>query len=173
MEAMTWPTDSGPVLKDWMQRRNCSASPRQFVCFYLLLVLVSCSIGLAVALCGAWLVLPFTGIELLAVGVAFIIYARHAVDYEYIRLCPDHLLIRRVSAGSVMQFEFNPCWVRIEPGREPRQCVTVASGRVSVSVGRHLAFEHRAEFARELRAWLKQCTSCGHRGSKAEGESEW
>ncbi len=34
---------------------------------------------------GAWLVLPFTGIELLAVGVAFVVYARHAVDYERIR----------------------------------------------------------------------------------------
>ncbi|MCG1043458.1 DUF2244 domain-containing protein [Mycetohabitans sp. B8] len=131
------------------------------------------NIGLAVALSGAWRVLPFTGIELLAAGVAFIIYARHAVDYEYIRLYPDRLLIRRVSAGSITQFEFNPCWVRIESGGEPRQCVTVASGRVSVSVGRHLAFERRAEFERELRAWLKQCAPCGHRGSGARGESEW
>ncbi|WP_338925873.1 DUF2244 domain-containing protein [Mycetohabitans endofungorum] len=56
-----------------------------------------------------------------------------------------------MSAGSVTQFEFNPRWVRIEPGREPRQCVTVASGRVSVSVGRHLAFDRRAEFARVAR----------------------
>ncbi|SIT73736.1 MULTISPECIES: DUF2244 domain-containing protein [Burkholderiaceae] len=91
----------------------------------------------------------------------------------YICLCPDHLLIRRVSAGNVTQFEFNPRCVRIEPGRESRQYVTVASGRVLISVGRHLAFGHRAEFARELRARLKQSASCGHWGSRAEGESEW
>ena len=43
-------------------------------------------------LVGAWLVLPFTGIELLAVGIAFAIYARHAVDYECVRLFPGKLV---------------------------------------------------------------------------------
>jgi uncharacterized membrane protein len=157
MDATDRPAESEPVLKDWMQRRNCSASPRQFVWFYLLLVLVSSAIALTVALYGAWFVLPFAGIELLAVGVAFVIYARHAVDYEYICLCPNRLLIQRVSAERITQFEFNPRWVRVEPRRTPREFVTLVSGGVSVSVGQHLAVERRAEFARELRAWLRRC----------------
>ena len=49
-------------------------------------------------LVGAWLVLPFTGIELLAVGIAFAIYARHAVDYERIRLFQNRLLIEQMNA---------------------------------------------------------------------------
>lgn len=157
MDAIDRPAESEPVLKDWMQRRNCSASPRQFVRFYLLLVLASSTIASIVALNGAWLVLPFAGIELLAVGVAFVIYARHAVDYEYIRLSPNRLLIRRASAERVTQFEFNPRWVRVEPRATPREFVTLVSGGVSVKVGHHLALDRRAEFARELRAWLRRC----------------
>jgi uncharacterized membrane protein len=161
MDAIDRPAETEPVLKDWMQRRNCSASPRQFVRFYLLLALASFVVAATVALNGAWLVLPFTGIELLAVGVAFIAYARHAVDYEYIRLCPNRLVIRRVSAECVTQFEFNPRWVRVEPRTAPRECVTLVSGGVSVSVGQHLAIDRRAEFARELRVWLGSAAGAG------------
>jgi uncharacterized membrane protein len=112
--------ESEPVLKDWTMKRNCSVSPKQFVCFYLSLAVVSLVIAFMLDLIGAWLVLPFTGIELLAVGIAFAIYARHAVDYERIRLFPNRLVIERVSAEQVTQFEFNPRWVRIEPGATPR-----------------------------------------------------
>jgi uncharacterized membrane protein len=51
--------------------------------------------------------MPFTGIELLAVGVAFAIYARHAVDYERIRLFPHRLVIERMDAERFTQIEFN------------------------------------------------------------------
>ena len=86
MDATDLLTDSEPVLRDWLMKRNCSVSPRQFVCFYMSLAAFSLLIALVLVLRGAWLVLPFTGIDLLAVGVAFAIYARHAVDYERIRL---------------------------------------------------------------------------------------
>ncbi len=81
-------TDPEPLIKDWLMKRNCSVSLRQFVCFYLSLALVSMVIATTLFLSGAWLVLPFTGIELTVVGVAFLIliYARHAVDFERIRL---------------------------------------------------------------------------------------
>ena len=78
MEATDLLADSEPVMKDWLMKRNCSVSPRQFVLFYLSLALFSLFIAFLLVLSGAWLVLPFTGIELLAVGVAFAIYARHA-----------------------------------------------------------------------------------------------
>lgn len=64
-------TDTEPVVKDWLMKRNCSVSPRQFVGFYVSLALVSLGIAMMLVLNGAWLVLPFTGIELLAVGIAF------------------------------------------------------------------------------------------------------
>lgn len=106
-------TNGEPVLEDWLMKRNCSASPRQFVLFYASLASFAGDRDIA-DVAGAWLVMPFTGIELLAVGVAFAIYARHAVDYERIRLYPHRLVIERMDAERLTQIEFNPRWVRVE-----------------------------------------------------------
>ena len=40
---------------------------------------------------GAWLVLPFAGLEVLLLGGAFVAYARHAADYERIDLEPGRV----------------------------------------------------------------------------------
>ena len=62
-----------PVLKDWLMKRNCSVSPRQFVLFYASLACFSLAIAALLMWRGVWLVMPFTGIELLVVGVALIL----------------------------------------------------------------------------------------------------
>ncbi|RFU47125.1 DUF2244 domain-containing protein [Paraburkholderia sp. DHOC27] len=149
--------ESEPVLKDWMMKRNCSVSPKQFVCFYVSLALFSLIIAFMLFLVGAWLVLPFTGIELLAVGIAFAIYARHAVDYERVRLFPNRLVIERVSAEQLTQFEFNPRWVRIEAGATPRDHIKLVSRGETIMIGQHLAQYRRAQFAGELSMWLRRC----------------
>ncbi|MCM2536242.1 DUF2244 domain-containing protein [Burkholderia glumae] len=150
-------TDTETVLMDWLIKRNCSVSPRQFVAFYASLAAFSLAIAALLSWRGAWLVLPFTGVELLAVGVAFTLYARHAVDYERIRLFPHRLLIEQMSAERLTCFEFNPRWVRVEPGASPRDPVRVVCRGQSVVVGQHLAQYRRAQFAHELRAWLMRC----------------
>ena len=150
-------TDAEPVLEDWLMKRNCSVSPRQFVWFYVSLALCSSAIALLLVVCGAWLVLPFTGIELLAVGIAFVIHARHAVDYERIRLFPNRLVIEQVSAEQLTQFEFNPRWVRVEQGVSLRDPIKLVSRGQAVEVGLHLAHHRRAQFANELRLTLKRC----------------
>ena len=157
MDATDLLTDSEPVLRDWLMKRNCSVSPRQFVCFYVSLAAFSLLIALVLVLRGAWLVLPFTGIDLLAVGVAFAIYARHAVDYERIRLFPNRLVVEQVSAERVTQFEFNPRWVRVEPGATPRDRIKLVSRGEAITIGLHLAQYRRAQFADELRMWLRRC----------------
>jgi uncharacterized membrane protein len=148
--------DSEPLIKDWMMKRNCSVSPRQFVGFYLSLALVSIAIATSLLLNGAWLVLPFTGIELTVVGVAFLIYARHAVDFERIRLYRNRLLIEQMNAAELTQFEFNPRWVRIETGATPREPLTIVSRGQSVKIGQHLAQHRRKQFAAELQASLRR-----------------
>lgn len=154
MQASDLLTSPEPVLKDWTMKRNCSVSPRQYVTFFASLALVSIAIAVLLLFNGAWLVLPFTGIELVVVGSAFAIHARHAVDYERIRLYPNRLVIEQVSADKLTQFEFNPRWVRVEPGALPRDPVTLVSRGQAVAVGLHLTQERRAQFARELRTWL-------------------
>jgi uncharacterized membrane protein len=157
MEATRLLTDTEPVIRDWLMKRNCSVSPRQFVGFYASLALVSLGIATMLVLNGAWLVLPFTGIELTVVGVAFVIYARHAVDYERIRLFQNRLLIEQMNAEQLTQFEFNPRWVRVETGATPREPLTIVSRGQSVKIGQHLAQHRRKQFAAELQASLRRC----------------
>ncbi|KVH65689.1 hypothetical protein WL30_03190 [Burkholderia ubonensis] len=160
MEAACGSTDAAdaePVLEDWLMKRNCSMSPRQFVLFYASLAGFSLAIAAMLMWQGAWLVMPFTGVELLAVGVAFAIYARHAVDYERIRLFPHRLVIERMNAEQLTQIEFNPRWVRVEPGATPRDPIRLVSRGQTVVIGQHLAQYRRAQFADELRAALRRC----------------
>ena len=66
------------------------------------------------------------------------------------------LLIERMDAETLTQLEFNPRWVRVEPGATPRDPVKLVSRGQSVTVGIHLAQHRRKQFAVELRMWL-QC----------------
>ena len=47
---------------------NCSISWRELVLFYLLTCLIALVVGLFFTLQGLWLVLPFSGLEMLALG---------------------------------------------------------------------------------------------------------
>ncbi len=46
------------------------------------LAAVAIGIGIGFAAVGAWLVLPFAGVEALALGIAFVATARRAGDYQ-------------------------------------------------------------------------------------------
>jgi uncharacterized membrane protein len=153
------------LAKDWLLRRNCSATPRQFVAFYLAIAVVSLGVSMTLALTGAWMVLIFSVLEVIAVGVAFVIYARHAVDYERIQLQPHRMVIETRSAQQVTQYELNPRWVRVEAGqtvsskwgRKPEPITLHVSGK-KIEIGQYLALERRAQFAAELRVWIRRCS---------------
>ncbi|WP_297839845.1 DUF2244 domain-containing protein [Pseudomonas sp.] len=160
-----------PVLKDWLLKRNCAVTPQQFLGFYLFLATISFSVAAVVALSGAWMVLIFSALELVAVGIAFVVYARHAVDYEHIRLQPHRLIVEQMSAQHKTQYEFNPRWVRIELGEQdssraryrrprgmPLEPITLHAAGKTVEIGQHLAQDRRAQFVQDLRAWIRRCS---------------
>ena len=66
----------------WFLGRNCSVSPTQLGWMYASLCVVSLGIGTIFWFQGAVMILPFAWLELAAVGVAFLAYARHAADRE-------------------------------------------------------------------------------------------
>ena len=59
-----------------MIRPNCSLPWRGTVRFYLGIVIVSLGIAAAFAMKGIWLILPFAGLEMVALGAALYIVAR-------------------------------------------------------------------------------------------------
>ena len=53
------------------------------------------------------MILPFTLIELTALGIALLIYARHALDYESIDIDGNVLTVEKNIGGKLERQEFN------------------------------------------------------------------
>jgi uncharacterized membrane protein len=139
---------------EWLLKRNAAMSQRQLVIFYLSLVAVSLLIAGGLALSGAWMVLPFCGIDLLAVGAALVIFARRAGDHERVLLAGGELIVEVVAAGKKSVILLNRHWVRVETEyRRGFRLVLLAQGRRH-QVGRFVGEDERREFARELTSAL-------------------
>lgn len=135
---------------EWRLCRNCSLAPRQLLRCYLGLSVVCLGIG---SLCwwhGATLVMPFAWLEVLALGAALIVYARHAADGESLRLERGMLIVRRECAGRVEQHEFRLEGVRIESRGDGSLVELSGQGR-SVAIGRLVRPEARRQLVNDLR----------------------
>jgi uncharacterized membrane protein len=117
---------------------------------------VSLGIGTIFWFQGAVLILPFAWLELAAVGVAFVVYARHAADGEHILLQGRRLVVELENAGRLERAEFNRDWVRVEPGADDRSLIEVSGQGRRVIVGRYLRPELRPALAREIRLALRE-----------------
>ena len=140
----------------WFLRRNCSVTPAQLGWIYLSLCVVSLGIGGMFWLQGARLVMPFVWLELVAVAVAFLVYARHAADGERISLEGARLVVELENGGRLERAEFNRDWVRVEPKIGDRSLIQVSAQGRSVEVGRYVRPELRPALASEIRMALRQ-----------------
>jgi len=139
----------------WFLRRNCSVTPRQLALLYLSLCVFSLTIGGLLWFNGATLVLPFAWVELGLVGLAFLVYARHASDGETIRLAGERLVIEQEDGGQMRRCEFRRQWVRVEPGRADNSLIALSGQGRTVHIGRFVRPELRPALARELRMALR------------------
>lgn len=140
----------------WFLKRNCSVSPTQLGWLYLSLCVVSLAIGALFWWRGAKLILPFAWLELALVGVAFLVYARHATDGERISLLDRSLVVELETAGRLERAEFDRDWVRIEPRSADTSLIEVSGRGRSVQVGRFVRPELRLALAREIRMALRE-----------------
>jgi uncharacterized membrane protein len=140
---------------DLIIKRNCSISPLELLCVLAFAMCVSLGIAAGFAYFGAWPILPFAGIEMLALAAAFYLNGRHAADYERIALAEGKLLVEASNAGRIKRHEFNPRWLHLDArafGRELR--LLLRSRGSELEIGRHLDMERRASLAERLRRSL-------------------
>lgn len=141
--------------REWILKRNCSISPRQLATVYVILCLSSVAVAAIFTLRGAWYVLVFAILEMTAVGLAFLHYARHATDREHIALIDnDCLLIELIQAEQARQFRLDSRLTRVDLPAADRGLIGLEANGVRVEVGRFLTEWKRREFARELRSAL-------------------
>lgn len=138
-------------------KRNCSISPAGLACVFAALALLALAIGAGFAAAGAWLVLPFAGLEALMLGAAFLLHARHAGDYERFELAPGRLTVVVGEGLSTARYELDPGSARVvlEKDRGYGARVLLRSRAEELEIGRHLDADARVEFAAELTRRLK------------------
>jgi len=147
---------AGEGTVQWLLRRNCSMTPLQLVAFYLSLCVWSLAIAAAFWWRGANLIMPFASVELLAVGAALFVYARHARDRERVVLRPGLLTVECTLGSRTDQVEFAPAWVRVEPAHADRSLIEISGEGKRVAIGRFIRPELRGALADELRAALRR-----------------
>lgn len=134
-------------------KRNCSMSPKALAGVFAALALVVLLIGAGFALAGAWLVLPFAGLEVLLLAGAYVAYARHAADYERLEIEPGelrgNLRVEVAQADRVARYRLVNAQVSVEDGR-----VVLRDAKEELEVGRYLGAQARIELAAELRKRL-------------------
>lgn len=122
---------------------------------YLSLCIVSLGIASFFWVQGARLVMPFAWLEIVAVGIAFVMYGRHAADGERISLQGSRLVVELETAGRLERAEFDRSWVRVEPEAGNRSLILLSAQGRSVAVGRFVRPELRAALASEIRMALR------------------
>ncbi len=82
---------------------NCALSVVSKQKVVILLTVIPCIIGIAFSLLGAWLVLPFVGLEIATLAYAFYYVNRHEADYESISIEGDSLVVERCVGETISQ----------------------------------------------------------------------
>jgi uncharacterized membrane protein len=150
--ARTLPFRDGNAGFSLILKRNCSISPAGLAGAFVVLAAGVLAIGVAFAIAGAWLVLPFAGLEVLALAAAYLAIARRATDYERIEFAAGRLTVEVAEAQKMRRYEMEARQARV--CLEKNEVVLRGAGE-ELQLGRHLDAERRAEFAAQLQKRLR------------------
>ena len=134
---------------------NCSISWRELLLFYCLTCVVALAVGLFFTLQGLWLVLPFSGLEMLALGIGLYVTSRKVYRREVITLDPECIRIEKGVRRADQIWEFKTAWVRVvnecRGGRGARRTLAIGMSGESVEVGSFLANWEKDALAFQLK----------------------
>ena len=137
-------------------RRNnsLSSSGRLFVFSFILTVSLGIALGFSLVF-GAWPILPFAGVEMVVLYLAFRYMDRHAADYERITISGDNVAVEVHEGREIIRLELNRYWAQVVCARDGSRLALRSHGR-EIEVGRHLCDAERADMARELARELRR-----------------
>lgn len=140
--------------REWISKKNCSIAPKQLLKAYLALCSASFLVALYFMVYGAWVVMLFAVLEMMAVGCAFVYCGRHAGDKESVVLGDDGLVVELVEAERVHQVRMDPRRTRIEIPALRHRLIALEANGDRIEVGRFLTERKRQQFVQELRSGL-------------------
>lgn len=144
----------------WLLRPTRSMTWQEAKRVIALITLMSAAIGGTFAYFGMWMVMPFSGLEALAVAAAFYVVLRDGERRELVRIEGDKLVIERGARELEQRHEFNGLWVRVHLSRPPSRHhptrLFVGTHGQAVELGRFLTDHERDRLSRSLINALKK-----------------
>ena len=146
--------DDEDCTRRFLIRPNCSLRWSEVVRFYLGVVTVSFAIATVCALQGAWLVLPFAGLEMVVLGAALYTVARRAQRWQVVSVHRDYIEIKELGSAHGSREVFHRAWARVhlEPaaiqGHPSR--LTIGSHGRRVEIGGCLTEDDKEYLAYQL-----------------------
>ena len=147
-----------PVLFSALLTPHRSLNRTGFLLVMAFLSVISFAAGIAFLIMGAWPVVGFFGLDVLAIYWAFRINYRRAKASEEISVTPSELRVRRIShRGHVAEWVLNPLWVQLDQVAHEEfgieRLYLVSRGR-RIAIGNFLGPDEKASFSNALKAGL-------------------
>lgn len=134
---------------------NCSITWRELVLFYMLTCVLALAIGVFFTLQGLWLVIPFSGLEMLALGACLYLTSRKVYRKEVITLDQRFTRIEKGVQRVRQSWEFETPWIRLIDerlgARNRRRKLALGSHGNYVEVGDFLDNSEKDRLAFQLK----------------------
>jgi len=139
-------------------RPNRSLTWRGTMIFYIAVSTVALVVAVMFAMKGAWLILPFAGLEIFVLGVCLYICARKNTEYEVIHIGKEVVKVERGRRRPDRSVEFQRYWTQVRLTKNrlawyPSR-LTLGSRGHEVEIGSTLLEEERVELTKELQRKL-------------------
>jgi uncharacterized membrane protein len=147
-----------------------SLSDRGFSRLMALLAGIGAAAGLGFWLQGAWPVIGFFGLELLALWIVFQMTFRAQTARTYLRVTADAVDLRKVDArGRERRARLPAGFARVEldPDARGARALRLAAAGRAYAIGEHLTATERESLAEALRAALARARQERHRDEPA------
>lgn len=114
--------------------------------------------GGAVAL-GAWPVLPFAGLEVALIWLAFRVIASHDHDYEVLRVVDQQFEWECRTGDHVQRLRGNAAWANVQVMRKRQHCqVRLRYGGECVPLGRFITDQRRENLLAQIGRFFPAAT---------------
>ena len=144
-------------------RPNNSLSVNDSVKLLAVLAGIALIVALGFLHIGAWLVLPFAGLEILAFASAFRYIYLHADDFDSITIESDRIVVEKRNAKETTTTVFQRYWAQVKV--RDVAMIKCSNGRCALFISSHgnevefgrnfINDEQRSQLARDLRQKLK------------------
>ena len=148
--AIAFPVDFPSYVVHTRPNRSLGAVARRAALFAI--AATTLAIAAAAAAIGAWPVMPFAGLEVAVLLIAFRVFALHDRDFERLEIGRDEVRLEAREAQCFTRFVARRPWASVVVARRGVRCsLRLAYGARAVPVGRMLSDEGRRRLAESLR----------------------